>query len=227
MEYAMDPRATTEPVDSNAEETLDVDAINADIAAGAKALTFLLNHASDDFSKWVHAIRGLSGLRDLAFAKAQTRDIKSWHYRQQLGAFLQMRKHAVYDRIDKQTRSSCYKLMDRIDDIRDWYIALPASDQLRWKHPDSVAKHCPRHLLSGGGGHNKPKKKQNPKKPLVSAETERLKKLLIQVIRRLMKYEPEAAELLDEVMPADNAPLDDSLDDISIEELDAKDNVAW
>lgn len=216
----MDSSITHQPLDSSTDDALDVDAINADIALGAKALTQLLNHASQDFGKWVHAIRGLSGLRDLAFAKAQTRDVKSWHYRQQLGALLQMRKHAVYDRIDKQTRSSCYKLMDRIDDIRDWYIALPAADQLRWKHPDSIVKHCPRHLLSAGGGHNKPKKKQGPKKPLVNVETERLKKLLIQVIRRLMKYEPEAAELLDEVMPAENAPLDDSLDDIDMEELE-------
>jgi hypothetical protein len=70
-------------------------------------------------------------------------------YRQELGALLQLRKHAIYDRIDKQTRSSCYKLMDSIDEICDWYITLPASDQLRWKHPDSIVKHAPKHLRWG------------------------------------------------------------------------------
>ena len=58
-------------------------------------------------------------------------------------------------------------------------------------------------------GGNEPKTGQ--KKPAVTAETERLKALLIEVIRRLAKYEPEALDMLKRVMPADP---NDSLDDL-------------
>src|SRR5262249_35889356 len=78
-----------------------------------------------------------------ARSKAHTSSISSGHYKAELGALLQLRKNSVYDQINKQTRSSMYKLMDRIDDIQEWYITLEANDQLRWKHPDSIVKHCP------------------------------------------------------------------------------------
>ena len=42
-----------------------------------------------------------------------------------------------------------------------------------------------------------------PKGSPVPAETARLQALLIQVIKRLMKYEPESQDLLDQVMPGD------------------------
>jgi hypothetical protein len=125
------------------EDVLDMTAINADIAAGARAYGELLNNVKEDWGRWTIIICGLRALRDLALAKAHTRDIKSWHYRQELGALLQRRPYSVYDHIDKQTRSTCYKLMDRLEEIGDWYKTLPANDQLRWKHPDSIAKHCP------------------------------------------------------------------------------------
>ena len=44
-----------------------------------------------------------------------------------------------------------------------------------------------------------------------SAEIERLKALLIQVIKRLIKYEPDAAELLDQLNPSDP---DDGIGDL-------------
>lgn len=49
-------------------------------------------------------------------------------------------------------------------------------------------------------GHNKPRK---TKKPVTSYEIERLKALLIQVIKRLAKHEPDALELLDQLNPSD------------------------
>jgi hypothetical protein len=81
----------------------------------------------------------------MSFSSAATRTltISSGHYRAELGVLLQQRKNSVYDQINKQTRSSMYKLMDRIEDIQEWYITLEANDQLRWKHPDSIVKHCP------------------------------------------------------------------------------------
>jgi len=141
-------------------------------------------------------------LRDLARAQAHTADIQSYAYRQAMSHLLQLRKYSVYDQIDKPTRSACYKLMDAVDEISVWHAALPTADKLRWKHPQSIVKHAPRNLVEGGRGHNKPKQK-NQKKPTGWAEIERLKALLIQVIKRLAKYEPDATELLDQVNPSD------------------------
>ena len=129
------------PVDrSDEEQLLDLGAVNAEIAAGARAYGELLDNADEDWNRWAITIRGLRGLRDIAFAKAHTRNVRSWHYREELGALLELRKFSIYDRIDKQTRSACYKLMDRVEEICDWYKALPANDQLRWQHPKSIAR---------------------------------------------------------------------------------------
>jgi hypothetical protein len=186
------------------DDVLDLEAVNADIAAGGKALSQLFDHAKDDFTRWAIAIRGLRGLRDLAFAKAHTRNIMSHHYRQELGALLQLRKHSIYDRIDKQTRSSCYKLMDRIDEIADWYASLAPTDQMRWKHPDSIVKHCPQHLLAGKG-HNKPPRKIGTGRPkrASTAEEDRLRQILILLINEFVApVNPRrASELLKQVYP--------------------------
>lgn len=69
----------------------------------------------------------------------------------------------------------------------------PVSDQLRWKHPDAIAKHCPQNLIAGGmRGDNRPKAKS--KKKMVDGRIEQLQALLVEVIKRLMKYEPDASE---------------------------------
>jgi hypothetical protein len=204
--------------DDEATETmLDVKQIEADITLGARAYQRLLNHAADDWNSWAAVILGLRGLRDLAFAKVGTSDTKSWHYRQALAGLMQLKKYSIYDQIGKQTRSTCYKLMDHIDELNIWYAGLPADDKMRWKHPDSVAKHAPKHLVGGGAGGNQPKPKAK-KKPAVSAETERLRAILVQVIKRLAKHEPDALALLDQVMPASGADFDDPLDDIGTDD---------
>jgi hypothetical protein len=205
--------------DDDASETvLDVKAIEADIATGAKAYQKLLNHVADDWNSWSAVILGLRGLRDLAFAKSGTSDIRSWHYRQALAGLMQLKKYAIYDQIGKQTRSSRYKLMDRLDEIDVWYASLSADEKMRWKHPDAIVKHAPKHLVAGAmKGDNKPPAApaKDKKKPAVSAESERLRALLIEVIKRLAKYEPEAMALLDQVMPADEArAFNDDLEDI-------------
>jgi hypothetical protein len=84
---------------------------------------------------------------------------------------------------------------------------------MRWKHPSTIALHCPKHLVSGGmRGHNQPPTTRKAKpKPAVSYETERLKALLIEVIRRLLKYEPDAADLLKRVHVPDP---EDDVDDL-------------
>jgi hypothetical protein len=190
----------TEEETYDADAVIDKAALEADIVAGARAFSKLLNHAADDWTSWSITIIGLRGLRDLARAQAHTADIQSYAYRQAMSHLLQLRKYSVYDQIDKPTRSACYKLMDSIDELMVWYATLPPAEKLRWKHPQSIVKHAPRNLVEGGKGHNKPK---NPRKPVTSAETERLKALLIRVIQRLIKYEPEAASLLDELNPPD------------------------
>jgi len=195
---------------TDADTVLDMESVDADIAAGAKAFKNLMERRTDDWTDWSIIIRGLRALRNLCFAESQTSNIKAWAYRQAMGGKLQMRKYAIYDQIDKQTRSDCYKLMDAVEDISTWYAGLPAADQLRWKHPTTIAKHCPKQYVSGMRGHNQPKKIAKKPKPIVSAEIERLKALLISVIKRLAKHEPDALDLLDQISPVDpNDRLDD------------------
>jgi hypothetical protein len=196
--------------DAAPENALDMASIDADIVAGARAFTKLLTHARDDWTSWSITIIGLRALRNLAFAESHTSDIKSYAYRQKIGELLEKKKYAALAQVDKQTRSTAYKLMDHIEEVSMWYATLAPAEQMRWKHPDAIAKHCPKHLVAGGKGGNKPK--PGKKKPLIDAEIERLRALLILVIKRLIKHEPDAAELLDQVTPHDP---DDALDDLN------------
>jgi hypothetical protein len=180
-------------------ELFDRRKIEREIKQGAKAYGELLDHVGDDWNRWHVTIRGLRGLCTLAFAEAGTSDRNSFAYRQAIGVLLQQRQYAIYDRIGKHTRSICYKLMDRLEEISLWYETLDPQQRLRWKHPEAILKNCPRHLVAGGRGHNKPPAKL--KKPPTHPEIERLKALLLAVIKRLAKHEPSAIELLDQVNP--------------------------
>lgn len=200
----------TDDTDDTENPVLDRAAIDRDIAAGAKAFGELLHRASVDWTHWSATILGLRGLRTLAFDRAGTTNMQSQAYRDAMGSLLTLRKHSIYNQLDKPTRSDCYRLMDRLEELDVWYGGLDRTDKLKWKHPTTIAKHCPKEYLSGGmRRHNQPK--IGKKKPMVSFETERLKALLIQVIKRLAKYEPAALDLLDQIHPADP---DDPLDDI-------------
>jgi hypothetical protein len=194
---------------------LDRAAIDRDIAVGARAFTALLKNAGLDWSHWSEVIVGLRGLRSLAFAMAGTSKMSSQVYRDAMRGLLSLSKYSVYDQIKPQDRSDCYRLMDRLDEVDTWYAGLAADDKLRWKHPGAIAKHCPRQFLSGGmRQHNHPPK-SGQKKPAVTAETERLRALLIHVIKRLAGYEPKALDLLDQIIPADP---DDQIDDVHAED---------
>jgi hypothetical protein len=196
----------------------DKDAIKHDITTGARAYRELLQNAKLDWTHWAAVILGLRGLRTFAWAKAGTTRMTSQAYRDAMGSLLVQRQYAIYDQIDKQTRSACYALMDRLEDVNDWYATLDPNTQLQWKHPKTIVKHCPREYLKGGmKRHNQPSKAAK-KKPPVTYESERLRQLLIKVIKRLAKYEPEALELLDQVILADP---DDSIDDVFTEEAEA------
>jgi hypothetical protein len=201
---------TTIEDDTDEFPEIDRKAVEVDILAGARAYARLLNHRTDDWTSWSITIIGFRGLRDIARAEAHTMDIHSYAYRQAMSRLLQLRKYAVYDQIKKETRSFCYKLMDAIEDINVWYAGLEPDEQMQWKHPQSIVKHAPRNLVDGGRGHNKPKPKGR-KKRAATIEEERLKALLIQVIKRLAKFDPSALDLLDQIHPADP---DDSVDDL-------------
>jgi hypothetical protein len=194
------------------EAVIDMETAEAEIAAGARTLTELIQHSGDDWDRWRITINGLRWLRDIARARAHTFNIRSQAYRDEMSKLLRLRKYSKYDLLPNTTRSACYKLMDSLDEISTWYAGLESSDKMKWKHPETIIKHCPAHYLDGGRGHNKPKAAKGKKKPAGWAEIERLKALLIQVIKRLIKYEPDAAELLDQVTPSDP---DDGLGDLA------------
>ena len=201
--------------DDTDNQPLDRVAIDRDIAAGAKAFGELLHRASVDWTHWSATILGLRGLRTLAFDRAGTTNMQSQAYRDAIGGLLTLRKHSIYNQLDKPTRSDCYRLMDRLEEVDVWYAGLDRTDKLKWKHPTTIAKHCPKEYLSGGmRRHNKPTK-AGKKKPFVSFETERLKQLLMQAIEIIMEFKPEAAKkLLAQIYPADpNDPIPDDIAD--------------
>jgi hypothetical protein len=177
-------------------EGIDAEQVHQEIADGAIAFGKLLVHAAEDWTLWETVIRGLRSLCCLACARAHTTHMHSQAYHLAMRALLRQREYAVYAQIDKRTRSDCYKLMACLEEITVWYASLPPSDKLRWKHPSSIAKHCPRSLVRGGMRNHNSRKSRGPRKPAVTVETERIRALLIQVM-----YEPDAAELLDQIMP--------------------------
>jgi hypothetical protein len=211
--------------DLEQESPLDRESIEADIRAGAKALNELVHHAQDDWNRWDAVIQGWRGLRSLAFEKAQTSNVMSQAYRDAMGDLLRLKKYAVYDQIDRPTRSVMSRMCDQIEEITLWVAALPAEDKLRWKHPQAVAKHCPPHLLAGGKGGNKPPRKMKVgKKKTSTLEEDRLRQVLILVINEFVApVNPQrAAELLKLLYPATNpndsidgllAPADDQAED--------------
>jgi hypothetical protein len=222
---------TSPPDDYDPEQAIDREAIDADIAAGARAYTKLLRSADDDWTSWSIIIIGLRGLRDLTIALSGSSDIGSFAYRQRFGELVKLKKYRIYDEIGgkraKQVRSIAYKLMDSIEQIDTWYAGLPPEDKLRWKHPESIIKHCPKAFVGGGRGGNRPKRQraQKQKKPQTTVETERLRALLIQVIKLLMKHEPEKAqEFLDQIMPQAEPDPDDDISDIGGDDDDDGDD---
>lgn len=129
----------TDTIDTD--DVLDLDVVNADIATGARAYRQLLNHKANGWIHWEATIRGLRGLRSLAFAEAHTTDMHSQAYQDAIGRLLMLRKRVVYTWIDNQTRSDCYKLMDGLEKISAWHTTLSITDKLKWKHPSSIAKY--------------------------------------------------------------------------------------
>jgi hypothetical protein len=188
----------------------------AEAAQGNRTLMKLVAHASDDWDSWSVVIAGWRALRSLAFARARTTNTKSQAYRDAMSELLRRKSHAAYDTIDKPTRSYMSRLCDNIEEINIWHAALPANDRLKWKHPQAIAKHCPKHLLAGGQrGHNKPKR-VGKKKTASSTEEDRLRKILVALIREfVMPANPQRADaLLKLVYPGGEEDLDDDLDDI-------------
>jgi hypothetical protein len=203
------------------EDDIEVEGINikearADIAAGVKALRELYNHdsACRDWNHWSAAIRGLRGLRSLCWFDAGTTDMKSQNYRDAMGIQLAMKKNAAYAEIPKDTRHFMYLLCDHIEEIDDWYGSLPIDERLRWKHPQSIAKHCPPELLGSDRPGERTKRKAKKKKKRGSSfEEDRLRKLLVYLVEKYVRpVDPkEAADLLEQIWAGD---LNDELDDI-------------
>jgi hypothetical protein len=186
----------------NGENALDMASINPDAEAGAEALSGLIRHVNDDWERWEVVVVGFRALRNLAFVRSGTNDIHAYAYRQEIGALLREPRWSIYSELKKQTRSACYKLMDNLDEISDWYRVQSLDDRLQWKSPKTIAKHCPSHLLSGGQrGHNA------RRAPSATAEEQRLLREVIRLRGLLTEI-----ILLQQVQPPDE--LNDRVDDL-------------
>ena len=201
----------TEHADEEGLAPLDEKAAKDDIAAGARALKELKKTAGRNWDHWSAAIRGWRGLRELAFLRAGTRDTKAQAYRDSMTYQLGLVKNFEYRDIEKETRSAMTRLIGHIDEIDAWHAALQVWEKERWTNPQTIVKHAPKHLLIGQS-HNQPKRKTKPKKK-GNPEAESLRAVLIKVIRRLAKYEPDALDLLDDLYVGASDP-DDGLDDL-------------
>src|SRR5208283_3077545 len=63
-------------------DPLDMDAVEAEIEIGSKAIDYLNKHAGDDHVAWVAAIKGFRALKTLAVSQSHTSDMQSHAYRQ-------------------------------------------------------------------------------------------------------------------------------------------------
>jgi hypothetical protein len=205
------------------ETVLDMEAIEQQRVAGIQALDRLYRSHDRVWKEWEHVIRGLGALRDLATAQAGNSNLRSQAYRDAISYQLSLPQNAAYARLSNQTRSSCYRLVDHLDELCTWLAGKEIEDQLEWNHPNTVAKNCPPEFLSGGlRGHNQPpRKRAKDAKPSWSEiqhlqrELDKFKALLLKVIGRLIKHEPEAVALLDQIASSQRpAELDDDLNDI-------------
>jgi hypothetical protein len=194
------------------DDMFDRAAIEADAVEGAKALAYLFKHASDEWDRWEKIILGLRGLRDLAHHATGTRSRTDFAYRQEIARLLNMSKYAVYDRLSKQQRAACYKLMDYLDDISDWYYGrgnfqgypITADDRLNWKSPETIVKHCPPQFLNGGESKRtkaRPLRRPKAVPPAYQAEIDRLRRLVVVASHRLIEHGIAATDLLDQLQP--------------------------
>jgi hypothetical protein len=189
--------------DEGAAQAIDEKTAKADIAAGARALKHLIRTAGHNWtSGWSIAVRGWRGLREVAFKRAGTRDPKAQAYRSAIGDLLAQPQNLEYRNIPKETRAAMTRLVGHIDAIDAWYATLSVWDRERWTNPQTIVKHAPPHLLVGQG-HNQPKRPRAPPRRKGNPEAESLRAVLVKVIRRLAKYEPDALELLDDLYAGD------------------------
>lgn len=197
---------------SEEEEPIDRAQAREVINQGAKAMAWLTQHATDDWMHWSIVVRGWQGLRALAFADAGTRDTTRQAYRDAMTALLERSQQGrIYAGIAKETRNAMTKLCDHIDEVDQWYAALSSSEKLHWKNPQTIAKHCPPHLLAGQGRNFPLRKSTAVKKKKGNPEAEALRATLIRVITKfVMPADPEEAKrLLDTLYQGDP---DDGLD---------------
>lgn len=194
----------------------DRTAIDQEISDGAKALKHLQQHASQDWHSWSIVIRGLRALRTLALHESGADNVASGEYRKAFTRIVSLKKYEMYDRdpIDKQARTACYKLMNRIEDVDLWYNGQPVASRLRWKHPETIAKHCPPEFLEGGMlDKKKPAAKAKKKAKGLNAEAKRLLDLLLRTLAVLKNYDREAADAIYAELPTPEDPSDE-LDDV-------------
>lgn len=190
--------------------------IDEEIANGARALRDLNKHASQDWHSWSIVIRGLRALRTLALHESGAESVNSGEYRKAFTRLVGMRKYEMYDHdpIDKQARTACYKLMNRIEDVDDWYNGRPIGERLRWKHPETICKHCPPEFLEAGMvDKKKPAAKAKKKAKGLNAEARRYLDILLRILPVLAKHEPELVQQIYAELPTPEDPSDD-LDEV-------------
>jgi hypothetical protein len=205
--------------DDDYSASIDPAAARADAVAGARALKNLLKTAGHNWSNgWSIAVRGWRGLRSLAFKRAGVSDTASQAYRDAMSGLLEQAQWIDYRNIPKETRAAMTRLVDHIDEIDQWHATLSVWEKERWTNPQTICKHCPKHLLAGRG-HNRPPLRRSKAKKKGNPEADRLRAILIAIITEfVMPTDPGRAKtLLASLYPDEEGP-NDSLDDLGVDD---------
>jgi hypothetical protein len=126
---------------------IDRDQVTNDILEGETALDWLLSHTAEDWTHWRVATRGWKALRLFVAERAGSADTDSYEYRSAMTSLLNTPRHSKWRNVRPSSRTAMTRLADHIDQVDDWYNGLSASDKLKWKNPETVAEHCPQHLV--------------------------------------------------------------------------------
>ena len=189
------------PIDETDDENgpdgaIDEAAARQDITAGARALKELKRTAGHNWIGWSSAVRGWRGLRELAFKRSRTCDVKSQAFRDAMTHQLSLVANFEYRDIPSETRAAMTRLIGHIDEIDAWHATLSVWERERWTNPQTIVKHAPKHLLVGQS-HNQPKRPAKGKKKKGNPEAESLRAVLIRIITKyVMPADPEEAKRL-------------------------------
>jgi hypothetical protein len=89
----------------------------------------------------------LEGASALGCEAAGSSHTDSYEYRSAMTSLLNTAKHSKWRNVRPSSRTAMTQLADHVDQVDDRYNGLSGFDKLKWKNAETVAEHCPQHLV--------------------------------------------------------------------------------